>query len=304
MPSKAALIAPGQGSQRPRGLADQPASAREWFDRASALIGIDLWEAGSSWTEERLGRPSTLQPFLVAWAVADVERMRAMVPELGGLDYVLGHSSGQNSAMVLSGALSFDDGIRFAYERGKHLDLGCEAELGTLVALAGVDEELAREMGAAAGLQIANYNALDQFVLGGAERAVVVGVEWAARRSVAAVVLRVNGAFHTELFRRSDELSEPLIDTLPICESFTPLIGNAAGQIISTADGLRAELSQQYTRPIRWLDALQTAYDRGVRTFVVTGPGNAMAGLVRRFGKAQRERLRIVRLNAPSGEAN
>ena len=266
MPNKAALIAPGQGSQRPRGLADQPASAREWFDRASALLGIDLWEAGSSWSEERLGRPSTLQPFLVAWALADVERMRATVPELDALDYVLGHSSGQNSAMDLSAALRFDDGIRFAHERGKHLDLGCEAELGTLVALAGVDEDLAREMGA-----------------------------------VAAVVLRVNGAFHTELFRRSDELSQPLIDALPICESFTPLIGNAAGQIITTAAGLRTELSQQYTRPIRWLDALQTAYDRGVRTFVVTGPGNAMAGLVRRFGKAQAERLRIVRLNAPSG---
>jgi len=302
-PARTALIVPGQGSQRVGGIADLPEGDRSWFDQASTIVGADLWQLGLSASIEELGRPSVLQPFLVAWGMADFERARRsehdQTPDVDQIDFVLGHSSGQNTAMVLSGALSFDDGIRFAYERGKHLDLGCDAAPGALLALAGVEAAVAHEMAAATGLQIANYNASDQFVLGGDREAVAAGVAWGEARDVATVVLRVNGAFHTALFRPADRLSESLIAVLPVADRFTAMIGNAHGQHIATAADLRAELSMQYTRPIRWADALQTAYDAGVRTFVVTGPGNAMAGLVRRFGKTQPERLRFVRLNAP-----
>lgn len=293
---KVAVIAPGQGSQHPGGVADLPAEARPWFERASEVAGVDLWGAGLEWEQEALGRPSVLQPFLVAWGMADYARRQ---DELPPVDFALGHSSGENTAMVLSGALDFDDGVRFARERGLHLDGGCDLAPGRLVALAGVTEQQAQAMAAATGLEIANFNAADQFVLGGSAAAAEKAVVWAASQDVAAVVLRVNGAFHTALFREADARSEELIAALPLRDAFTPLIGNAAGQLIRTPAELRAELSDQYTRPIRWVSALQTAYDAGVRTFAVTGPGNAMAGLVRRFGKSTPERLQVVRLNAP-----
>jgi malonyl CoA-acyl carrier protein transacylase len=88
-----------------------------------------------------------------------------------------------------------------------------------------------------------------------------------------------------------------LIDALPLRDGFTPLIGNAHGQLIQTPAELRDELRGQYTRPIHWVAALQTAYDLGVRRFAVLGPGNAMAGLVRRFGTSVDQRPTIVRLN-------
>jgi len=293
---KVAVIAPGQGSQHPGGVADLPAEARPWFERASELVGVDLWQAGLEWEQEALGRPSVLQPFLVAWGMADYARREDRLPPI---DFALGHSSGENTAMVLSGALDFDDGVRFARERGLHLDGGCDLAPGRLVALAGVTEEQAHAMAAATGLEIANYNAPDQFVLGGGAAAAEKALVWAAAQDVAVVVLRVNGAFHTALFQEADARSEALIAALPLRDTFTPLIGNASGQVIRTPAEMRAELSQQYTRPIRWVSALETAYDAGVRTFAVTGPGNAMAGLVRRFGKSTPERLRVVRLNAP-----
>ena len=89
-------------------------------------------------------------------------------------------------------------------------------------------------MATANGLQIANYNAPNQFVLGGPATAAQAALAWAEPREIAAVLLRVNGAFHTELFQHSDELSRPLIDALPIRDGFTPLIGNAHGQLIRT----------------------------------------------------------------------
>ena len=294
---KVALIAPGQGSQRPGGIVDLPLVAKPWFDRASDLIGIDLWQAGLDSDQEQLGRPSSLQPFLVAWGMADVHAARGTIPEASEADFVLGHSSGQNTALVLSGALDYDDAIRFAHERGKHLDLGCDAEPGALLALAGVDQPLAEEMAVANGLQIANYNAPNQFVLGGPRDAAEAALGWAASREIAAVLLRVNGAFHTQLFKRSDELSQALIEALPVRDGFTPLIGNARGQLIQAPTELRAELLGQYSRPIHWVSALRTAYEEGVRRFAVMGPGNAMAGLVRRFATEVDERPKIVRLN-------
>lgn len=283
-------------------MAELPASARATFDRASAAIGIDLWEAGLTLDAEAIARPSVLQPLLVAWAVADYERAREGWGGLPTPDFVLGHSSGQNSALVLSGALPFEAALRFAYERGLHQDAACDRDAHGLLAVSGLEEGAVSALAGARGLVVANRNAADQFVLAGRDDAMTAALSDVTARGGRAVRLRLAGAFHSEHFRQADERSQALIDALPFAEGFTPLIGNRAGQRIDDAAGLRAELSMQYTRPVAWTAALATAYQEGVRTFAVTGPGNAMAGLVRRFGRTVEEPLRMVRLNAPRRE--
>lgn len=296
---RTALVCPGQGSQRPGGVAELPAGARPTFDRASAAIGLDLWEAGLTLDAEAIARPSVLQPLLVAWAVADYERAREGWGGLPAPDFVLGHSSGQNSALVLSGALPFEAAVRFAYQRGLHQDDACDRDSHGLLAVSALEEGAVAALAGARGLVIANRNAADQFVLAGRDDAMAAALSDVTARGGRAVRLRLAGAFHSEHFRQADERSQALIDALPIAEGFTPLIGNRAGQRIEDAARLRAELSMQYTRPVAWTAALATAYREGVRTFAVTGPGNAMAGLVRRFGRTVEEPLHTLRLNAP-----
>ena len=303
LPPRAALLCPGQGSQRPGAVASLDRDDRAVFDRASAAIGIDLWELGLSAPAAELAKPSVVQPLLVAWAQADRERAEREGRALLAFHLYLGHSSGQNSAAVLCGALSFADGVRFAYERGRLMDRDCEAAPNTLLALAGVGHRVAEEIAAAAGCTLANCNAADQFVVGGGVDAVGEAQRLAVARGVKAVALRVAGAFHTDYFRESDAAAEPLIEALSLRESFRPMIGNACGQLIETPAALRAELRGQYSRPVRWVDALQTAYDQGVRTVAVTGPGNALAGLLRRFALTVEEPLDIVRLNQPVADA-
>ena len=102
-----ALICPGQGAQRAGGLADLPAAAQGVFDAASAIAGVDLWKLGldeSREAEIELRQPSRLQPYLVCWAVA--EWRAARLDER--VDFVTGHSSGLNAAMVLSGAVTLE----------------------------------------------------------------------------------------------------------------------------------------------------------------------------------------------------
>lgn len=303
LPSRAALLCPGQGSQSPGAVASLGRDGRAVFDRASAAIGVDLWDLGLSAPAAELAKPSVVQPLLVAWAQADRERAEREGRALPAFHFHLGHSSGQNSAAVLCGALSFEDGVRFAYERGRLMDRDCEAVPNTLLALAGAGRRVAEEIAAAAGCTLANYNAADQFVVGGGVEAVGEAQRLAAARGVKAVVLRVAGAFHTDYFRDSDAAAEPLIEALPLREPFSPMIGNACGQAIESAAALRAELSGQYSRPVQWVGALQAAYDQGVRTVAVTGPGNALAGLLRRFALTVKEPIDIVRLNQPAANA-
>ena len=267
--SASALVCPGQGAQRVGGVADLPTTARPVFVEASEIVGVDLWALGRDGPDEQLARPSLLQPFLVAWARAEIEAARDRAPELDAIAYLLGHSSGENSALFLSGAAQFADAVRFAQRCGANLEHACEQTPGGLLALAGADRATAEAIAAA---------------------------QLAAAREVEAVELRVAGAFHTPAFAQADAANASLIDDLALAEPFTPLIGNAAGQLITDAAAIRAELHNQYSRPIEWVSVLQTAYDRGVRTFVTLGPGNAMTGLVRRFARGAPQRVRFLRL--------
>ena len=233
--------------------------------------------------------------------MADYERALDERPELPAPDFVLGHSSGQNSALVLGGALAFEAGVRFAHERGLLQDEACDRGSHGLLAVSGLTAVAVEQVASAQRLVVANRNAADQFVLAGADADTEAAIATVEARGGRGVRLRLAGAFHSKAFRLADERSQPLIDALPIEPAFTPLIGNRAGQVVRDAEAVREELSMQYTRPVAWTDALATAYREGVRTFMVAGPGNAMAGLIRRFGRAMPEPLPTIRLNAPLG---
>lgn len=293
-----ALICPGQGAQRAGGLADLPRSARRAFDAASEAVGEDLRALGSSADaadEERLRSPSVLQPYLAAWAAAEwgAAVQQGLAPER--VEFVTGHSSGMNSALALSGAVGLEEALRFARETGLRMDEACASHPGGLLAVVGAGRGEALRICEESGARFANHNAPDQTVLGGDAEAIDRAEREAEAAGHQTVRLRVAGAFHTEAFRESDRGNEALIEGLPIREGFTPIVGNCRGQLISTPEELREELRGQYTRPVEWMAVLETLHARGVRTYATLGPGNAMAGLVRRFGRARGEAIRTIR---------
>ena len=295
----AALICPGQGAQRAGGLEDLPASAQEVFELGSAVVGVDLWRLGhdaSAEAELELRRPSRLQPYLVCWAVAEWRAAQRAGALATHPDFATGHSSGLNSAMVLSGAVGLEDGLRFAHACGLEMDRACEDGAGGLVALVGASREQAEAVAAHSGAALANHNASDQTVLGGFDDALASVQAAYAGVEPPPVRLRVAGAFHTRAFAESDRRSERRIDELPIAERFTPIIGNCRGQLIETPSALAAELRGQYSRPVEWLRVLETLDRLGVRRYLTLGPGNAMAGLVRRYGRSRPGKVRIVRV--------
>lgn len=296
------LICPGQGAQRAGGVSDLadtfdelPKAGRHAFALAASITGCDLWRLGLSQDpsdELALRQPSLLQPYLIAWAVAENAKLAGRIGPLG---YITGHSSGMNSAIALSGALDLETTLGFAWQCGLNMDRDCAEQGGGLLALVGAGREAAEAIAAESGASLANHNAPDQTVVGGSFQALEHASALAPGHGGQAVQLRVAGAFHTRSFERSDEQNRALIATLPIADEFTPIIGNHCGQVIASPQQLRDELSAQYVRPVEWLSALETLYARGVRRYITLGPGNVMAGLVRRYGKTVSERIQIRR---------
>lgn len=296
------LICPGQGAQRAGGVTDLaasfdqlPAEGQQAFRLASDIVDCDLWQLGLSADqadEVKLRCPSLLQPFLVAWAVAEHAAVR---PRVGSLSYVTGHSSGVNSAMVLSGAITVESALRFAWQCGKSMDQDCLERPGGLLALVGAGRATAEAIADHSGGSLANHNAPDQTVIGGTHESLGRAIQIAPEYGGQPVELRVAGAFHTSSFERSDRLNRPFIDTLEIAEDFTPIVGNHMGQTIESPEQLRDELRSQYVRPVEWQSVLKTLYAAGVRSFLTLGPGNVMAGLVRRYGKTLPDRIQIQR---------
>ena len=298
------LICPGQGAQRAGGVtdladdfADLSDVGRQAFTLASSFTGCDLWRLGLSADpsdELALRQPSLLQPYLIAWAVAE----QAKVAErIGPLAYITGHSSGMNSAIALSGALDLETTLSFAWQCGLNMDRDCSERPGGLLALVGAGREAAETIAAESGGSLANHNAPDQTVVGGSFQALERASTLAPGHSGQAVPLRVAGAFHTPSFEESDRRNRELIDELPIADRFTPIIGNCRGQVIETPQQLREELWAQYVRPVEWLSVLETLYAGGVRRYITLGPGNVMAGLVRRYAKTVPERIQIRRIS-------
>ncbi len=298
------LICPGQGAQRAGGAADLasdldhlPSAGRQAFALASEITGHNLWQLGLSLDADdaaALQRPSLLQPYLVAWAIAE----HAQIAErIGRVDFVTGHSSGMNSAMALSGAIDASDALSFAYQSGRAMDHDCDDQPGGLLALVGAGRAAAEAIAEHSGGSLANHNAPDQTVLGGSFAALARAARLAPDFDCQVVELRVAGAFHTPSFERSDRANRALIERLPIAERFTPIVGNQRGQVITNAKQLHDELRSQYVRPVEWHAVLQTLHRSGVQRFVTLGPGNVMSGLVRRFGGTLPERIQIQRVS-------
>ena len=176
-----------------------------------------------------------------------------------------------NSAMTLSGALDLESTLQFAWKCGLSMDRDCSEQPGGLLALVGAGRDAAEAIAAASGASLANHNAPDQTVLGGAADALERAAEVAPAYGGQAVQLRVAGAFHTSAFEGSDRVNRALIDALPITNQFTPIVGNHSGQVISTAEQLRDELRAQYVPSSGMASRIEDALRKRRATIPDTG---------------------------------
>ncbi len=282
-----AFVFPGQGSQAPRmGLdwASPSETAGDLYDWASTCLGWDLTKMLESASPDELRQTYIAQPAIFAVSVA---ALRALEQADIRPAFAAGHSLGELSALVAAGALSFEAGLTLVARRAEAMQRAADARPGSMSSVLGLSVE-GVEMAVAAArdgdvLAIANDNAPGNVVVSGEwaalERLPAAAKELGAKR---VVPLSVGVAFHSPLMAPAANAFRSFLSAAPLRDPVIPVISNATGEPVSTAEELRELLARQLTGPVRWMESVRRLADLGVDTFIEVGPGTVLSGLIKR----------------------
>ncbi|HTJ75435.1 MAG TPA: ACP S-malonyltransferase [Acidimicrobiales bacterium] len=275
------MLFPGQGTQTPR-MGDPWRGSPAWevVERAEAALGQPLAPLLLDASEDDLRRTRDAQLVVLLASLMAWEAVRDQVATPVAF---AGHSLGQVTALIASGALSLEDGVRFAAARADATQAAADADPGRMAALIGASAESAEEACAGLDAWLANDNAPGQVVIGGTP----AGVEAAAARAKdlgirRVIPLNVGAAFHTRLMGPAAEALAPVLAATPFSVPAAPIVSNADARPYADGDGWPERLAAHLVSPVRWRSSMETLAGLDVDTFFEVGPGNVLAALARR----------------------
>ena len=273
----------GQGSQAVGMGCDLAAAEPEMHDayaEASEVLGYDLRDLCAQGPMDRLSRTDFTQPALLA---ASVGMFRVLRREGLRFDVAIGHSLGEFSALVATGAVDFRDALRIVRRRGQEMLRAAVANPGGMAAVLGLDDAVVESLcDEVDGVWPANFNSPGQVVVSGT----VAGIEILAEKARAAgarrvVSLPVSGAFHSPLV---ESALEPLREEFERTEWRTPDPAFFSGCTVSYETNHFDRLLQvQLISPVRFSQSVKTLYAAGYDSFLEVGPGAVLTGLVKRI---------------------
>lgn len=302
-----AFIFPGQGSQAVgmgRELAEAFAPAREVFEEVNEALGQNLstlmWEG----PQDELTLTENAQPAIMAVSLAVIRTLE----KEGGLRladkaaFVAGHSLGEYSALAAAGSFTLADTARLLKRRGQAMQRAVPVGIGAMAALLGLEFDAAAEIAAEAAqgevCEAANDNGGGQVVVSGVKAAVERAIEIAkgkgAKRSM---LLPVSAPFHCALMQpAADEMAEALA-AVEIRAPAVPLVANVTASRVADPATIRDLLVRQVTGMVRWRESVLYMEAQGVASFVETGAGKALAGMIKRIAQQSPE---IVSVGTPA----
>jgi len=290
-----ALLFPGQGSQAVgmgKTLCDASPAARAVFDEADRVLGFSLSRLCFEGPEEELKLTANTQPAILTHSVAALADLRARAPErLEGASFAAGHSLGEYSADVAAGALAFADAVTLVRARGQFMQEAVPAGVGAMAAIVGLDpagvEVACRESAQGEAVAPANYNSPEQTVIAGDAAAVERACQAClARGAKRAIPLAVSAPFHSPLMSPAREKMRPLLERAAFAAASIPVVTNVDAAPESDGAKLRDALVRQIDSPVRWVETVQRLAREGVDRALEIGPGNVLAGLVRRIDRS------------------
>ncbi len=277
-----AYVFPGQGAQFPgmgKDLYESNAVARELMDKANEVLGFRLTDIMFSGTAEELQQTKVTQPAVFVYSVAQaLSQGEAFQP-----DMVAGHSLGEFSALVASGCLSFEDGLRLVYARAMAMQACCDAVPGTMAAIIKLDDSTIEHIcEETEGLVVAaNYNCPGQVVISGEKEAVMAACEKMKEAGAKrALPLQVGGAFHSPLMEPARKQLAEAIEATTFHSPLCPIYQNVDARPHTDTDEIKQNLLLQLTSPVRWTDSVLQMKADGMTEFEECGPGQVLTGLI------------------------
>lgn len=286
-----AFVFPGQGSQSV-GMLSQLATkfphVQATFAEASEVLGYDLWDLVSDGSAEALNQTERTQPAMLAAGIA-VWRSWQSVTDITP-SFLAGHSLGEYTALVASGAMTFSDAIMLVEQRGLFMQHAVPEGTGAMAAILGLDDDVVRAICAQASnngiVEAVNFNSPGQVAIAGNTSAVGAAIELAKEQGAKrALLLPVSVPSHCVLMKPAAEKLALALSDITIQTPTIPVIHNVSVTNENDSDNIKRLLTEQLYNPVRWVETVQSFAAQGVDTLIECGPGKVLAGLTKRIDK-------------------
>ena len=286
---KIGFLFPGQGAQAVgmgKDLYEKYPEYKAVYEKVNEITGCKTDDLTFNSTEEELSQTKNTQIAILTMSLAILEILKK---ENIQVEAAIGLSLGEYSALIHSGAISFEDGIKVVQKRGELMQNLCPAGDWSMAAIMGLDEAKTSEVCASITsgfVTPANFNCPGQIVISGEKNAVLEAIEKCKEAGAKrAMELNTSGPFHTCKLVDASEALKKELDSIEIRPFETKVVKNIDGKLYETQDNIKEILANHIINPVRFADGLQTMLDRGIDTFVEIGPGKTLSGFVKRTSK-------------------
>lgn len=287
---KTVLMFSGQGAQSvgmAKTLYENFDSVKNLFDRADETLGFKLSQICFEGPSSELTKTNICQPalYLHGFAVVEVLKEKGM---LGDVVSAIGLSLGELTAHAFAGTYTFEEGLKIVEERGRLMQLACDASNGAMASIIGGEPEKVEEYCKEFEIDMSNLNCPGQIVISGEASKVNAAVSAAKERKDFKLVvpLKVAGAYHSRLMKPAQIEFEKFLSGIEFKTPSVKVFTNVTGKEVSDPTEIKNMLVSQVVSTVRWEDCVRAASTLGAEQFYECGPGGVLGGMCKRIDRA------------------